>query len=148
MADTLKKTYDDLEHGKQKADRAAGLSRGVTRQILLNRWPILFDRSTPLAQQTITTQQDKIIAMLESSLSYERLRKHLDESDKLDDDAGTTERSWVKCRRFINTAESVALAANLPTVASKEIQERYHQLIVSEDAASPRSMVSAEEAAR
>jgi hypothetical protein len=135
MADTLQRNHDDLENRRQKVERAVQLSRRTTEQIVLNRWPMLSDRSTALAQRTIAMQEGEIEAMLDSSLSYERLRKHIDESDKLDDDADAAERSWVKCRRFINTAESVALAANLPSVAPKEIQERYHQLIVAEDAA-------------
>ena len=134
LANDLATRQNDLERRRKKLERATEISRSTTRDVLLNRWPQLSNPLNPLAHQTIATQADKIVAMLGSSLSYERLRKHLDESDKLDDQSDSAERDWVKCERFINTAESVALAENLPKVSSREIQERYRQLLAAEDA--------------
>ena len=124
-----------LEQRKKKVERATDISRNSIRQLLLNRWPQLSNPTNSLGRQTMVTQGEKIVAMLDSSISYERLRKHIDEFNKLDDDADSAERDWVKCERFINTAESVVLAANLPKVSGKEIQERYRKLIGAEDAA-------------
>ncbi len=134
LADDLATRQNDLVRRREKLERATAISRTATRNVLLNRWPQLSNPASPFAHQTITTQADKIVAMLESSLSYERLRKHLDESDKLDDEADDAERDWVKCMRLLNTAESVALAANLPKVSNRQIQERYRSLVAAEDA--------------
>ncbi len=43
------------------------------------------------------------------------------------------ERKWVKCRRLERVLENIALARNLPLVASPEIVHRYQRLIAAEE---------------
>jgi hypothetical protein len=132
-ADELAQQSGKLEWRKKTMDLWVELSRASVKENLVNRWPELAQPESDAATKTIRTQGDKIAAMLDKSLSFERLEKHLDDSEKLDDQDTNTEREWVKCQRFINDAESVVLAANLPKVAAKDIQARYAAMIAAED---------------
>jgi hypothetical protein len=135
LANDLSQRRSDIQQRQRRLNRSIRTLRDVAQSVLQSRWPALANPTSTAAQQVISTQGPQILAMLHSSISYEHLRDALDQSDKLDDDDLNLERQWVKCQRFINTAESVALAANVPAVCSKEIQQRYHRLIAAENAA-------------
>jgi hypothetical protein len=135
LADDLTQRRSDIEQRQRRLTRSIRTLRDIAQSVLQSRWPALANPTSAAAQQTISSQGPQIVAMLHSSISYDHLRAALDQSDKLDDDDLNLERQWVKCQRFINTAESVALAANVPAVCSPELQQRYHRLIAAENAA-------------
>lgn len=133
IADDLAHKSDDLQKRKEKNDQTIEVCRQAVKDVLLDRWPELANPLSAAAQRTIGAQGDRIVAMLNNSLSFERLEKRLDQSGKLEEDGTNAERDWVKCQRFINDAESVVLAANLPKVARKDICARYAALVAAED---------------
>jgi hypothetical protein len=133
LAGKLAKRSEALEQRKRKVDQGAQVWRDTAKEVLLNRWPELANPRSLAARKTIDAQQDRIVKMLDSSISFDHLEKQIDQSDKMNDDDTNAEKDWVKCQRFINQAESVVLAANLPKVTTKEIQARYAALVVAEN---------------
>ena len=60
---------------------------------------------------------------------FKEFEKQDEEIDKAETQSLDLRRPWVKTQRFIRTAETVALAANLPKVAAPEIVKRYLQIV-------------------
>jgi hypothetical protein len=134
MADDLADRRANLLDQKKKLDDDADDLRDALQDAVEERWPQLDNPLDARAQETIANQADDIVSVIESSPDYRSLQDKTDASDKLDDQAMDLERQWVKCRRLIGTAESVALAANLPKVCRADICQRFRQLRAAEDA--------------
>ena len=75
---------------------------------------------------------DEIAAYIQSQPEYAEFDRLHGEMEHFDSQNLDLERRWVKCQRLLWALESVALAANLPKVASSELQQRYAQLLAAE----------------
>ncbi len=107
--------------------------RPVLQTLLRNRWPELDNLFNPQATRLIQSEGEQMIRLVESAPQYVPFHKQEEDLDKVENESLDLERKWVKCQRFIRTAENVALAANLPSLATPEMQQRYHQLLGAEN---------------
>jgi len=96
---------------------------------LKSRWPELGNPLHPQAAKILAEQADEVVRWIESAPAFKDFDAKGQEIDRLDDQSTDLERKWVKYQRFIRTAESVALAANLPKVAKQEVLDRYKTLV-------------------
>jgi hypothetical protein len=119
---------------KHRLEKERDALRPVLQSLLTNRWPELRNFLNPLAEKVIADEADRIVKTVESAPQYAEFLKRDEEVDRVESQSLALERKWVKCQRFIRTAETVDLAANLASHASPEIQQRYHQLVVAENA--------------
>lgn len=122
----------ELEAMKQKLSDAHDKLRGSLQARVKSRWPELGNLLHPDLSKMLATQGDQIVKFIEASPRYAEFKKQDDDYDADDKESSDLERTWVKYQRFIRTAESAALAANLPKVAKPEIQERYTSLLKAE----------------
>ena len=132
---------DESQQEKRRINRTArdlrrrfGRAAGPIQAALQARWPELKNRWNPRVAELLTTKADEVVEAIESHPDYddfERLRLDVEANSdaQLDQD-----RVWVKCQRLLRTLENVALAANLPRVASPEVVARYRRLVAVESA--------------
>lgn len=122
----------DLEKKKQKLGGDREQARRTLAMRLETRWPELRNWLNPRAAKIMTEEADQIVKYIESSPRYPDFRKLSDEVENTDKQLDDLDRTWVKCQRFIRTAESVSLAANLPKLVKEEIVDRYKSLVEAE----------------
>lgn len=96
------------------------------------RWPELSRPTGAAAKKLIAAEGPRIVKAIESSAAYPQLHREDERLDAIDAESTDLERKWVKTQRFIRVAEHVALAANLPHVASAEVRARYAALLAAE----------------
>ena len=77
-------------------------------------------------------QGDQIFATIRKHPRHSRLQQLEKEVEQLQSQVLDLDRRWAKAKRLLQALETVALAANLPQVASEEIQQRYQQLLKAE----------------
>jgi hypothetical protein len=97
------------------------------------RWPELSTAWHPRVQVILRDESADVVRAIESHAEYagfDRLRESL---DALDTKHLDLERRWVKYQRLVREANDVALAANLPKVATEDVQARYAKLIAAEN---------------
>lgn len=134
LADKIGKQRKEINGRKGKLN---GTLRGESRQIraaLLARWPELANRWNPAVQQLLDSESATAVALIEGHARYSEYVRLQDEVDRLSEEYLDLERQWVKCQRFLRVAENVALAANLPLVATPEQVARFERLIAAEGA--------------
>jgi hypothetical protein len=131
---------DKLSQHRKTIERNMGSLRDARNQLgralqahLKSRWPELGNPLHPQGVKILTAQGDDVVRWIESAPAFKDFDAKGQEIDRLDDQSTDLERRWVKYQRFIRTAESVALAANLPKVAKPEILDRYKRLVELED---------------
>ena len=100
---------------------------------MLSRWPELATAYHPGAIAALTTQADEIVRAIESHPAFKRWDALVREADAREDKSFELERRWVKCQRFLYTADSVALEANLDKFAGKLVQARYQAVRAAEN---------------
>ncbi|MGE0535347.1 MAG: C13 family peptidase [Pirellulales bacterium] len=129
------------EFKKQKAgiDKRRGEKnkqfRGAAGEILVvlkQRWPELENRWHAKVQDVLANEPDALMAAIESHPKWSECQRLHEEIEQLSGEALDLERKWVKTQRFAYVAESVALAANLPSLASPDAIARYQALTKSE----------------
>lgn len=87
----------------------------------------------PMTIDALTHEPDEIVKLIESSSEFKEWGERFKEAEEREDKSFDLERKWVKCQRFIDTAESVALEANLPKFGGKLVQARYEALRKAEN---------------
>ena len=115
----------------QKNGELNGVTQSIRREVL-NRWPELENPWNPRVQEILAHESSAVTALIEGHASFAKMRELRTEIDQLNEQKLNLDRRWVKCQRLLRALENVALAHNLPLVASPEIQERYRQLIAAE----------------
>ena len=128
IAQRRKVLGDEQRRLNQSHDRTCAALAGMVR----TRWPELANLLNPSAAKLIAGEGEEIVRAIESAPAYAQLRRQHDRLDAIDVEDMDLERKWVKCQRFIRTAEHVALAANLPLVAGPDIRRRYDALRAAE----------------
>jgi hypothetical protein len=132
LAEVLRKRRKTLGDEQKRLRDLHDANCRTLAVLVKRRWPELSNAWNPSVATLLSSDADQIVRMIESAPQYAELHKQDDRLDELEEQMDDLERKWVKCQRFIKTAEHVALAANLPSVAAPELVERYHQLIAAE----------------
>lgn len=136
---------DAREHAKSVQQRRNRLNRergrtsrefnqvreGIRRKVLAE-WPELNNPFHPVTTQVLTGQADQLVELVESDSRFQRMEELAAKLEEIDRQQRDDDREWVKCQRLLRTLESVALAGNLPQVATPEIVERYTRLRAAE----------------
>jgi hypothetical protein len=116
---------------KDKNRRRNDLKRDMQRSLKL-RWPELTNLLNPVAIDLLTRDAAQFVQAVESHPKYSEFSHLRNEVEQLENERFDLERRWVKCRRLIHVAENVVLAANLPKLASSELQVRHQKLLAAE----------------
>lgn len=134
--DRAEQNVADREEASEETDELeADLeeTRGKATEHVIARWPFLSNAWNPATINLMANRGTEIETALNESpvcTDWQRKRKQLDQRIETEDDA---ERDWAILERFIRTAKSVALAANLRKVADPAIVRRYEELRKLED---------------
>jgi hypothetical protein len=115
---------------QQEYDQA----RDAIKAAVLKRWPELSNPWHPSTARILKADADDLIDLIESHASYERFDKSGVELGDLDAAKLDYERDWAKHQRLIRALQGVALAANLPHVATPDLVERFQKLRAAEGA--------------
>ncbi|MBB73550.1 MAG: hypothetical protein CMJ75_03435 [Planctomycetaceae bacterium] len=102
------------------------------RREVINRWPELANPWHPSAAPIIQEEADAVVECVESHASYKRFSQLRQRLNRLSREQLDGDRKWAKCQRLIRALENVALAANLPHVASAGRQREYVRLLGAE----------------
>jgi hypothetical protein len=121
-----------IERRKQKLTQTRNDARRSIRDRVQNHWPEFANFLNPDVTKILATEADAIVKFIEASPRYAEMQKLDEDIDAADKELDDQERIWVKCQRFIRTAEDVALAFNLPKVAKPDLVDRYRGLVESE----------------
>jgi hypothetical protein len=134
LADSIDRERKMLQprSGRRGADRTEILRSGV-RARLLARWPEMSSPFHPMTIDALTHEPDEIVKLIESSPEFKEWGERFKEAEERENKSFDLERKWVKCQRFLYTAESVALEANLPKFGGKLVQARYESLRKAEN---------------
>lgn len=132
LANQLQRQKDDLNGQQRSARRSMSEAREKIATMLRSRWPELSTAFHPKQQELLQKESDTIVKAIESHEAYKQMESQRTLYEKIDDRLMELDRQWVKTQRFLRTLEDVALAANLPKVASREVVERYERLLKAE----------------
>ncbi len=128
----LQKKLDEMQQVTEKAQKGLETIRPQLAEMLSMRWPELSHPWNAGVEDVLRNDSEEIMGTLRHHprfARFEELMKKLDDTEKKSLD---TEKEWAKHQRFLRTIENVALQANLPKLASPEIQKRYAALIALE----------------
>ncbi|MCP4811504.1 MAG: hypothetical protein GY888_03265, partial [Planctomycetaceae bacterium] len=114
-----------------KSKELTTLRREIRNQ-LTQAWPELTEPFHPALPQLLEKQGDQIFASIRKHPRHGRLEQLEKEVKQLQSQVLDLDRRWAKAKRLLQALETVALAANLPQVASEEIQQRYQELLKAE----------------
>jgi len=144
MADSIDRQRRQLEGPQRRGGggRGGNRDRPVERDVLrdqirarvLARWPEMSNAYHPEAVAALTKDADEIVRTIESHPAFKRWDELVKLAGDREDQSFELERKWIKCQRFMYTAETVALEANLDRFATKLVQERYKAVRAAENA--------------
>ncbi len=134
MVGGLEMRRKSIEERKRRLEKDHNVVRLALQTMLRQRWPELDNLLNPQATRAIQSDGDQMIRAVESAPSFAQFQKQEGELDQMETESFDLERKWVKCQRFIRVAETVALAANLPLLATPQIRQRYQELLAAENA--------------
>jgi hypothetical protein len=134
LADSIDRQRKTLQprNGRRGGDRGEML-RGAIRGRLLARWPEMSSPFHPVTIEALTREPNEIVKVIESTPGFKEWEEQVKQADDREEKSFELERKWVKCQRFLYTAESVALEANLPKFGGKLVQARYEALRQAEN---------------
>jgi hypothetical protein len=138
MADGIERQRKQLEPPPRRGrgrDRERDVLRDQIRARVLARWPEMSNAYHPATIAALTKEADEIVRTIESHPAFKRWEEQTRLTTEREDQSFELERKWVKCQRFIYTAETVALEANLDKFATKLVQAKYQTLRAAENAA-------------
>ncbi|HEY3393213.1 MAG TPA: hypothetical protein VGK58_10920 [Lacipirellulaceae bacterium] len=96
-------------------------------------WPELHADLPPLAIELASNRADEFEETVAALPSYKALQRSKERVEQLSEERMKFEREEARLQRLLQTCESVALAANLPRLAPREIVERYQRLLAMEE---------------
>jgi hypothetical protein len=132
LANQFQRQKDDFNSQQRDARKSMNEAREKIASMVRGRWPELVTPFHPRQITLLMKEADTVVGAIESHHSYNQFEKQRDLYEKIDDKLMEVDRQWVKTQRFLRTLEDVALAANLPKVATPEVVERYKQLLKAE----------------
>ena len=132
LANQLQRDRDSSDAQRRTAQKAAAGLRDRIAAAVRSRWPELAVAYHPKQAQIVRVEGDAVVKFIESHKDFTEYEAQRELADTFESRSIELERKWVKTQRFLRTAEEVALAANLPSVASPELNQRYNALLASE----------------
>jgi len=137
----------DIDYRKQTAEYKQ-IAGSILRRLQL-QWPELSNRWHPQVQQIMANEAHSVTSAIKKHARFRRLETLGRERQALSRRKFDHDRQWIKCQRLVRTLENVALAANLPLVASPDIVRRFQELTAAENGTlGPHSSGSSLETAR
>lgn len=120
---------------KQKKSALSRIYREIRKELVL-QWPGLSNVWNPRVQEIFADEDESaaVVAMIEGHDRYDDMQRLEEEVAQRMTDKKDTDNRWVRCQRMIRALENVALAANLSTVSTPEVVERYQRLLEAESA--------------
>ncbi|HEX2475706.1 MAG TPA: hypothetical protein VHK01_13225, partial [Lacipirellulaceae bacterium] len=118
-----------LHRATETEERALERVQEELREI----WPELNADLPPLAIELASDRAEEFASTVDALPSYKALRRSKERVKQLSHERMKLEREEARLQRLLQTCESVALAANLPQVAPREIVERYQRLLAMEE---------------
>jgi hypothetical protein len=132
LAARLETQRGQVNQQKKKLQGEYHRARNAIGEMLKLRWPELANPWHPQVAEELRRDGPDIVAAIEGHARYSEFARLHDEIAEHVTRALDLERRWVKCQRLLRLVENVALAANLPRVATPDIQDRYQALLASE----------------
>lgn len=132
MADGIRQRRKALQGEQRRLNQSHDRTCAALAAMVRSRWPELGNLFNPYAPKIMSENADAIVMAIESAPPYRDLKSQDDRLSAIGDDLDDLERKQVKCLRLMRTAEHVALAANLASVAPPEIRDRYARLAEAE----------------
>lgn len=125
-----KKKQADAEYRKKLA--AFSKAAAAIKTALINRWPELANSLHPRVGMVLQDESADVIRLIESHPRYKTFVTLRKETLALSKRKLDLDREWARCQRLIRTLENIALAANLPKLASPAVVRRYRELLKAE----------------
>jgi polyhydroxyalkanoate synthesis regulator phasin len=132
LGEEVKKQKGEVDRRKGERNKQFKAVAGEIVALLKQRWPELENRWHAKVQEVLSNNPAEVMAAIQSHPRWSDCHRLHDEVAQLSNEVLDLERKWVKTQRFAYVAESVALAANLPTLAEPEIVARYQALTKAE----------------
>lgn len=129
---TARRAKADAEFKKLQRDYAAA-RRAIADELKL-RWPELSSPWHPQLPKLLEHDGPTILRTVERHRDYPRLLKTARQMGTLEEQMEEADIEAAKCQRLIRVLENVALEANLPSLATPQVQARYAELIRRESA--------------
>ncbi|MCG6156125.1 hypothetical protein [Rubinisphaera margarita] len=131
-ATELKRRLDgELKEIDRQLGRARGQvssSRTLIQRTVLTRWPELNQSWHPEIASIVENDRDALLNVIETHSEFAQWQQRVQAVEELDAQKLQKKKEQARCERLLYLLESLALTANLPLVASEEIQQRYTQL--------------------
>jgi hypothetical protein len=133
MARDLQQQRTRLERDRRAMETTVEQSRGRLRDALLQRYPELGVPWHPETIKMLTGNGvDELRKFVESQGEWKTYTDASAKADALDSKDEELEDKWCKTQRFLERAQSVILALNLPRVADKPVVAAYERLTALE----------------
>jgi len=116
----------DRELGRARAQ--VGSSRTLIQRTVLARWPELNQSWHPQIATIVEQDRDAILEVIETHAEFAQWQQRIALVEELDARKLLKKKEQARCERLLYLLESLALVANLPVVASEDIQQRYARL--------------------
>jgi hypothetical protein len=117
----------------RRAERTQERALERVQEELREIWPELHADLPPLAIELASNRADEFVATVDGLPSYKALLGSKERVEQLSDERMKLARQEARLQRLLQTCESIALAANLPRVAPREIVDRYQRLLAMEE---------------
>ena len=134
LAQQVTKQKQQLSPDLRTKTRELATLHKELRSRLTRDWPELNNPFNPVLPKLLKEQSEQILATAKSHPRYARSLQLKQEVDQLEARLLDLDRRWAKAQRLLRALETVALAANLPQVASEQMQQRYAELLNAEAA--------------
>ena len=132
LGEEVKKQKGEVDRRKGERNKEFRAVAGEIVSLLKQRWPELENRWHAKVQQVLTSEPGALMGAIQSHPKWSDCQRLHDEVAQLSSEVLDLERKWVKTQRFAYVAESVALAANLPSLAEPDVIARYEALTKAE----------------
>jgi len=131
-ADAIDRERRAIDRDRNRVNREAGQLRNAVRYQVRARWPELSNAYHPKVESILHDQGDAVVRMIESDPDFKRMQELEHQVKDMDDQSSGLEKKWAKCQRFLQTLDTVALAANLEKVAPANVVRKYHEVLEEE----------------
>lgn len=130
-ADIAKRRGEMADEDKEKRRRFQS-ARDAIRHGLLALWPDLSNVLSPESVRILTENQEEFVAAVEDHPRFEEWKTLRSEREKIDEERFELEKRWVLYQRFLRTAETVILAANLEKSGDEPAMARLESILAVE----------------
>jgi hypothetical protein len=131
-ATAIEKERKDLANKEKDLKKQYESAKKALRTDLRNRWPDLSNTLSPGAVRLLTSDAGEFVKAAESHEKFKDLTKLFKDHKEIEDKRFELDKKWAWHQRFLRAVDNIALAANLPRVADKNVVARYQRLLDAE----------------